>query len=345
MWLRWALFPLSVLYDAITRLRNHLYNSGYKPSIQFEVRTVVVGNLNVGGSGKTPMIEYLVRLLKKDYQVATLSRGYGRRTRGFRLADQNETARTLGDEPLQLYKKFGSEVAVAVGEERALAIPHILHERPEVNVVLLDDAYQHRTIQGHLSILLTEYNQPFYNDWLMPTGNLRETGFGARRADIIVVTKCPDGVTDDDQESMRRSIAEYAGAKPVFFSTIRYDEPVGFGALSELKKDVVLVTGIARTAGLEAYVNNRFTISKHFNFRDHHPFKTEEIRQINEWAAKHHCSIITTEKDMVRLTEPDLRNELKQAPWFYLPIQMTFLGKAGANFDSLFLDKLKSVLN
>lgn len=204
------LFPFSALYDAATRLRNHLYDIGTKPVIHFETITVSVGNLAVGGTGKSPMVEYLVRLLKGQYKVATLSRGYGRKTKGFILASEQSTAASIGDEPMQFYRKFGAEVAVAVGEERAIAIPEILFHHSDTEVIILDDAFQHRKVGRDLNILLTAYHSPFFKDHVLPAGRLREARKGAHRADIVVVTKCPPTLDEKDKTSFSQAIREYA---------------------------------------------------------------------------------------------------------------------------------------
>lgn len=341
--IRVLLFPFSVVYDLITRLRNHLFDSGYKPSFQFDVLTICVGNLNVGGSGKTPMVEYLIRLLSSDFNIATLSRGYRRGTRGFRLATESDNAATLGDEPFQLYRKFGPAVRVAVGEERALAIPNILHECPDVNCILLDDAYQHRTVRPHASILLTEFDRPFYRDHVMPTGNLREARHGAHRADLVVVTKCPAKLSDQEIEAQQSSIRKYLGNKPVFFSHITYDEPVAFGAQKSISKEVVLVSGIAHADLLEKHLAQHYHILKHFHFPDHHAFSENEVTEMVSLSQKHQASILTTEKDMVRLIHPSVEPFFATSPLFYIPIRFEFL-RNGADFDTLVLQMAKAAL-
>jgi tetraacyldisaccharide 4'-kinase len=333
--LRLLLFPLAILYDLITRVRNHLYNIGHKSSFKFDVPVISVGNLNAGGSGKTPMTEYLIRLLSKNNQLATLSRGYGRRTRGFRVAGAEDDATTIGDEPFQMYRKFGSIVKVTVGEDRAFAIPHILQEETPVDAVLLDDAFQHRSVTPQFSILLTEYTRPFTRDYVLPSGNLREARKGASRADVIVVTKCPN---NPDEVSLVSEIRKYAANKPVFFSRLTYGDLVSFGNLSQPTGRLILVTGIANPQPLLDYLKSRFEVVKHMRFADHHPFTDEEIRDIHFEAAQFSdVAILTTEKDMVRL-----RTVLTVAsnPWFYIPVAMEFL-KNGSEFDALVTRQLK----
>jgi tetraacyldisaccharide 4'-kinase len=341
--IRVILFPITILYDVITRVRNHLYDSGYKPSFKFEVLTISVGNLNVGGSGKTPMVEYLIRLLKGIRQLATLSRGYGRGTKGFRLASEQDSARTLGDEPFQIYRKFGSHVKVAVGEERALAIPNILHEHPEVDLILLDDAFQHRSVQPHFSILLTEYTSLFFNDLVIPTGNLREARKGASRADVAVVTKCPDVLENFEREQIALGIKKYLGEKPVFFSRISYGKPIGFGSDENISKSIILVSGIAHASSLASFLRMRHEIVRHFHFQDHHSYLEKEMKEIIDLSRLHQCSILTTEKDMVRLIDSRFDGMIKQASIFFIPIQMEFL-ENGPDFDKLITEKVKSLI-
>ena len=255
------LFPISVIFRIATGIRNHLYEIGHKKSFQFEIPVINVGNLNIGGSGKTPTIEYLIRLLKKDYVLATLSRGYGRRTRGLRFASDSDNASTLGDEPYQFHRNFGKEVKVVVGEDRAFAIPNILQEYPDTAVILLDDAFQHRRVRPHLNILLTDYEKPFYQDFLLPMGRLREGRMEAQRADIVVVTKCSEVLDDDVQAAVEKEITRYSGNKPVFFSFIRYGSPTPFQQTDNpISHRVVLVSGIAKPQPLEDYVSAHFEL-------------------------------------------------------------------------------------
>ena len=192
--LRWLFFPVSILYGLAMRFRNHLYDIGKKPQVEFDRVVISVGNLSMGGTGKTPMVEYLIRLLKADYKLATLSRGYRRKTRGYRMANAEDNAITIGDEPFQYYRKFGNEISVCVGEERVIAIPSAIMENEDIELFLLDDAYQHRKVARDFNILLSDYNQPFYTDYILPTGDLREPRKGAKRADCVIVTKCPDAL-------------------------------------------------------------------------------------------------------------------------------------------------------
>jgi tetraacyldisaccharide 4'-kinase len=227
------LAPFSALYGMVITLRNYLYDRQVFKSVHFSPFIICVGNLRVGGTGKSPMIEYLGRLLKDEYSVAILSRGYGRNTKGIRLANEEDTAQTLGDEPFQFYQKFGKnqKVVIAVGEERILAVPEILYLQPETEIILLDDAFQHRAIVADLNILLTEYARPFYSDTLLPGGRLRETRKGATRADVVIVSKCPAEIAEAQMLSMEKNIRKiYCSKYTCFFYGNPLSKPFGYMA-------------------------------------------------------------------------------------------------------------------
>jgi len=342
--LRFLLFPFAALYDVVTAVRNSLYDRGYKPSVRFDVPLISVGNLAVGGTGKTPMVEHLIRLLAQEFKIATLSRGYGRNTRGFRIANENDSAATIGDEPFQIYKKFRGQVHVTVGEDRAYAIPMLLQEREDTTAVIMDDAYQHRSVIPGLTILLTEYQNPFYNDFLLPVGRLREAKSGADRADVIVMTKCPDHLSEDEVMEIEHHIHQYS-AKPVFFSKIRYAEPVVFGnADAMLTKQVILVSAIANSHILEEYVRKSYSLVRHFSFRDHYVITAGDLADIAAVVKKYPAGevcILTTEKDMVKLKRKELAGQVSQLPIFYLPIETEFI-RNGKDFDTLVLSFLRS---
>lgn len=326
---RILLYPFAVLYSAVTSVRNYLYDRGLKPSAEFDLPVISVGNLTVGGTGKTPMVEYLVRLLKNDFRIATLSRGYGRKTRGFRLTTMQDSPATVGDEPYQFYWKFGSEINVAVGEERAYAIPMILQEC-DAEVILLDDAFQHRRVKPSFSILLSDYNRPFYEDHVLPAGRLRESRSGAARADVVVVTKCPGDLSDEQQQTILKKIHRYTN-KPVFFATLDYGDPVPVGKAEPMGDNIVVVTGIAQPGPLENYVRERFGLRHRFAFPDHMHYTDEDVREIAQLAASQPgTTILTTEKDMVKLAT----TSLALYPLYYIPIAVRFL-KEGPRFDEM----------
>jgi len=340
MILKVLLFPFAVLYNLVTAFRNKLFDLGYKPSISFDLPVIGVGNLSVGGTGKTPMIEYLIRLLSPTGKVATLSRGYGRQTKGFRVATQSDTAETLGDEPLQFFRKFGNEVMVAVGEERALAIPLMLQEE-EASCILLDDAYQHRQVRPSFQILLSDISRPFYHDHLLPAGRLREARKNASRADVVVMTKCDPNMGFDERSRVKALVSQYTD-KPVFFSFVEYGSPVLLrGAL--VSERIIGCSGIAHPGAFENYLQSKFVLSRSFRFGDHHNFTSDEIKEVVQVAKSADAAVMMTEKDAMRLT-PDLLEIFGEVSAAYIPIQMKFL-ENGAEFDQLILQSVNKFKN
>lgn len=333
------LFPFAVLYDLVMRIRNRLYDTGARPSVTFDVPVVGVGNLTVGGTGKTPMVEYLVRLLAEEFHPAVLSRGYGRKTRGMRVAGAGDSAETIGDEPLQLYRKFREKAVIAVCEERAFAIPHILDQHPATNVILLDDAYQHRSVRPRFQILLTDYNRLFTHDLLLPAGRLRESRRGASRADVVVVTKCPPAISDDEMMSVEKAVRRYSKGA-IFFSRISYGalHPTETGFPYKPEK-IILVSGIANPAPLVAHLRKEFEVVKHFLFGDHHPYSEADARDICHAAAKSQAVVVTTEKDVVKLNPEIFR--ASSVALHYIPIEMQFI-KNGKEFDEMVLNAVRT---
>ncbi len=332
------LYPFAVLYDLITRFRNRLYDLGFKPATSFDLAVIGVGNLTVGGTGKSPLIEYLIRRLSGMYKVATLSRGYGRKTKGFRICGPLDDAGTVGDEPYQFYAKYGEKVKVAVGEDRAYAIPNILQEHPETEVILLDDAYQHRSVRPSLNILLSDYNRPFYKDFLLPSGRLRESRKGAGRANVVIVTKCPPDIGNYDMMNIEKSIHQYTST-PVFFTAVKYGQPTGFGNIDyKIGKEVILVSGISDPAPLERYVSKHFKVVKHMAFADHHHYANSDLERLKKDYPG--ISILTTEKDKVKLAASVFAEVTKSLPLFYLPIEVQFV-KNGEEFDEMILNTIR----
>lgn len=329
--LRYILFPFAIVYDVVTRIRNFCFDVGVFKETSFKIPVIVVGNLSVGGTGKTPQIEYLIRLLKDSYKISVLSRGYGRKTKGFLLLNNSHTAEEVGDEPLQYHKKF-SNIEVAVDANRVEGISNLVnHQSPEV--VLLDDAFQHRKVKGSFYILLTKYNDVFTNDFLLPTGNLRESRKGANRADVIVVTKCPEDLGQHAKQKLKNKFQKYN--KQVFFTTISYDEKTsGYKhiLIDDLKNyHVILVTGIANPKPMLSFLNQKEVNFKHLEFADHHDFTKKEIEKIESEYERLESSkklILTTEKDYVRLSN-------KIAGISYLGIQTAFLFGEEAQFDKI----------
>ncbi|HXB07818.1 MAG TPA: tetraacyldisaccharide 4'-kinase, partial [Puia sp.] len=272
--IRILLFPFSLFYALIVTIRNWFFDKKILPSTSFNLPVICVGNLAVGGTGKSPMVEWLIRLLKDRYVIAVLSRGYKRKTRGYALANASTTALDIGDEPMQFHSKF-PEVAVAVGEERLVAIPQLLHDRPGTQAILLDDAFQHRAVKAGLNVLLTDCSNLFTRDWWLPSGDLRDAPSSYRRADIIVVTKCPEHLSEDQ----RRAIAIEIDPKPyqrVFFSAIDYGRPYHItrleAGLIDEEVEVLLVTGIANPAPLKRWLNEHSRTYYELAYSDHHIF-------------------------------------------------------------------------
>lgn len=329
------LAPFSWLYGAVMKFRNFCYDRGIRKSYAFKHAVVSVGNLSMGGTGKTPMIEYLVRLLSKEYSVAILSRGYGRKTRGFLLANDSVDASTLGDEPFQYYKKFKDTITVAVCEDRVQGINQLMSFKKSIQVILLDDAFQHRRVRPMFSILLTEFAKPFFSDFVLPKGRLREPRRGGSRSDVIIVTKCGT-LTENVEQHFASEIHKYA-SKPVYFSKIGYVKPVS-ASDSQIKKDIVLVTGIANSKPMIEHIKEKVTVRYHFDYTDHHEYTAGEIEQIQSKAASLNASILTTEKDFVKI-----ENKVDKKLWFYLPIETQFV-KNGSEFDAMVFQKIKNHL-
>jgi tetraacyldisaccharide 4'-kinase len=332
---RFLLFPFSILYHIVTSIRNFFFEVGVFKQHQFRTPTIVVGNLSVGGTGKTPQIEYLIRLLKDNYKLAVLSRGYKRKTDGFLLVDENHTAIDVGDEPLQYFKKFDT-VSVAVDAKRVNGINQ-LEKKKQPDVILLDDAYQHRKVKADFYILLTKYNDLFVDDYLLPTGNLRESRKGARRSNVILVTKCPESLSKDQQKIITQKLAKYNN--PVFFTTIAYASLLkGFNEINlEDLQDykVLLITGIANPKPMLQFLSDSKIDFQHLEFSDHHDFSEKEIENI-----QHQFKEIKEEKKMMLTTEKDfmrLKNRLEQLS--YLPIETSFINNKKA-FDNLLLEIL-----
>ncbi|WP_316933142.1 tetraacyldisaccharide 4'-kinase [Spirosoma radiotolerans] len=326
-------------------IRNWLFNSHLLVSFCPSVYTISVGNLTVGGTGKTPMIEFLIkrsvsRQPNRSGATATLSRGYGRQTTGFRLANETDTASTIGDEPLQLYRKFSPAIRVYVGERRADAIQAIMALEPETKQVLLDDAYQHRAVQPHLNILLMDYNRPFYADYPFPAGRLREGRNGARRADAVVVTKCPTDLFATEQQRISAKIRPYTRPDvPIFFAGLQYDLPVSFATRQAVSRlgDVLLVSGLANASPLEQYVRQTYRLVRHVPFSDHHAYSRPDFDTLLDRLPPQ-TALLTTEKDWVKLDALLTDQERATLPLYYLPVAVRFLPGQEARFMA-FLDQ------
>ncbi|MGB1104520.1 MAG: tetraacyldisaccharide 4'-kinase [Crocinitomicaceae bacterium] len=319
-WLRFIFIPFGIVFALITFLRNKFYDWEIFKSSKFSIPIIGIGNLSVGGTGKTPHTAYLIELLKKDFNLFTLSRGYGRKKRGFIIANENSTANDIGDEPLLYQKRYGAEIGVAVESNRVLGVIEICSKHPETNLILLDDAYQHRSIQPGLNILITTYSKSFYKDYILPVGDLREWRSGKTRADIIVVSKCPD-ISEKEKEQIIEKINPRA-EQHVFFSSIKYLSQRSFDApLNQMNlegRPIILVTAIANASYLREYLEKSSRILSHFEFNDHYDFKATDITEVHNLFDKFVSEdpvIVTTEKDAMRLYREDLLEEMKNYPW------------------------------
>ncbi len=338
---RVLLYPFAVLYGAIVWLRNRMYDAKFFTSIGFTVPVITVGNLSTGGTGKTPHVEYLVRLLQYRYRVATMSRGYKRHTQGFMVADNNSNALRIGDEPMQYHIKF-PELIVSVAEDRMIGIPALLQRRPEVDAIILDDAYQHRSVKAGLTILITDFSRPFYKDHILPFGSLRENRNAYKRANVIIVSKCPLDMTAAQAKEIEQHINPVPGQQ-IFYTGIRYDTP--FDMISNelvpiAGQNIILVCGIARPEPLQAYLKNNATDVHTLTYQDHHYFVSQDLEEIKSahenWKVEHKI-IVTTEKDAARLHLHFDKLKDWNIPIVVVPIAVTVLFEKGAEFDEIVL--------
>ena len=335
------LYPIALIYGAIVWLRNRLYDAKFFSSIEFSVPIITVGNLSTGGTGKTPHVEYLVRLLQYQYKVATMSRGYKRHTQGFLVADEQSNALRIGDEPMQYHMKY-PELVVSVAEERMIGIPALLQRRPDIDVIILDDAYQHRSVKAGLTILITDYSRPFYKDHILPFGSLRESRSASKRANCIIVSKCPADLTLQQATSIEEKINSLPHQQ-VFFTGIHYDKPYNFITHENIElggKNIILVCGIARPEPLVAFLKSNAADVHTLSYPDHHYFVTPDLEEIKaayeNWNTPNKI-IVTTEKDAARL---HLHLD-KLKDWnitiAVLPIAVTVLFNKGSEFDAAVL--------
>ncbi len=333
---RRLLLPFSLLYGVGVWIRNFLFDKGILKSESFSVRTIGVGNLMAGGTGKTPHVEYLIQLLKDSYSVATLSRGYGRETKGFYLAGSTASASMIGDEPMQYFSKFDN-VQVVVGEDRAAAIHELMRLCPTTDIVLMDDNFQHRQVKAGLQILLINYENLDQNELLLPAGNLREPHSSVKRADIVVVSKTPSILVPIERKRIIGLIKASKGT-PVFFSYYKYGEFVrlhgradglmmGADYYLEKRFTILLVAGIANPSGLIEYLRRHTDKLEILTYPDHHPYSIKDmdvIREAFELIPNTNKIIVTTEKDAMRFRQPDIEPLTRQLPLFYVPIHVFF---------------------
>lgn len=341
---QWAfkilLAPLALLYGIGVSIFNFLYSTGLLRGVRFNLPVISVGNLSVGGTGKTPHVEYLIRLLQEHIRIAVVSRGYKRKTSGFLEVQMNMDASQTGDEPLQFKRKYPDTI-VAVAESRSLAIPLVVRQHPDLQTIILDDGFQHREVKPGLNILLTEYSNLYSRDFLLPVGRLREWRSGASRADVIVVTKCPPSLTNDELNLIKKEVQRKPG-QPVFFSRFIYGQPYrmyGNGERLTLHKNlpVLVVAAIAGTEYLMDYVTTQSGEVRLLEYTDHHSFSDSDLRDIKKhfdaFSETSSPIILTTEKDAMRLDS--LRAQLLplRIPIFILPVAVQFTEDAEPTFD------------
>ncbi|TXI85967.1 MAG: tetraacyldisaccharide 4'-kinase [Crocinitomicaceae bacterium] len=317
---RKLLWPLSLVYGFVTLVRNKCYDWGIFNSYAIPKKSICVGNLSVGGTGKTPHVAYLAEFLNGQIETSILSRGYGRKTSGFRLVNTSDSAENVGDEPLFYATIFDKNVHVAVCEKRAEGVQELQQLFLSNQLIILDDAYQHRAVKAGLNILLTEYNAPFSSDLVLPAGNLREFRAGKKRADLVIVTKCPKSITDADKRHLANSLK--VNTETLFFSEITYAPLRSFGKECSSIKKVLLVTGIANPSPLIAEIEQQYKV-EHLKFGDHHAFSKQDIEEIHQKFDTFACNetiILTTEKDFMRLKAVSSSWKLDDYPWYYQPI-------------------------
>jgi tetraacyldisaccharide 4'-kinase len=339
------LAPFSLLYGLGILLRNGLYQWGLLRPASFNLPVIGVGNLTLGGAGKTPHVEYLIRLLSPFLQVATLSRGYKRTTKGFRMVHHTDTALTVGDEPLQYRLKY-PQVKVAVSESRSIGIPTILSQHPDIQVILLDDSYQHLSVTPGINILLTEYSHPYSEDLLLPAGRLREWKSGADRADIIIVSKCPQALSPEDKSQMKTRL-DLLPQQSLYFSKYIYGSLYHIinGSRHELQRfeRVILITAIAQESYLLDYIERLVSEVHTMTFEDHHVYSPHEmslLKQQYDHLGSAGTAIVTTEKDATRLILHRDFIKQHQLPIMILPAQVQFLDQDGIAFNNEMKDFL-----
>ena len=339
--LRCILYPLALLYGFLVAIRNFFFDKGFFKTHTISMPSIGVGNLSSGGTGKSIVIDYLIVLLKKKYSISVLSRGYKRETSGVIVGTVNSSAAMIGDEPLQFLKKHPS-ITVVVAEKRILGLNKIKEIKPLNTIVLLDDIMQHRYVKPSLLIITTTFNKPYFSDHLLPTGNLRESPLGAKRANVILVTKCPDAISSQDIESFKKKCV-LSGDQHLFFTKINYSSyifnDVSSLLLSDLTSSVLLITGISDPSPMVKFLNKKGVEHIHLAYPDHHTFTTSDVQKIYKQKGERGV-LLTTEKDMTRL-----KPLMKGSYLYYLPIEMVFLHSSEkAVFENLILNEASNIV-
>jgi tetraacyldisaccharide 4'-kinase len=346
------LYPISLIYRVAVNIRNALFDLKILKSTEFDIPVISVGNITVGGTGKTPVTEYLVNLLRHKFKVAVLSRGYKRKTKGFLIADENSSVETIGDEPLQIKLKY-PDITVAVSEKRVKGIKKLLDSKKETELIILDDAFQHRYVKPGLSILLVDFTQPFIHDHYLPYGRLRESPHQRYRAEIILVTKAPEDITPIDMRIMATDLTlkpyqtlyfsriDYKGLMPVFENQLfSIDETT----LKRKNYSMLLVTGIGNPKPIEQYCTKLTDDIRILKFPDHHKYDDKDLKKILKEFEKienENKIIITTEKDALRIRcIPSIKNDQKDLFYFY-PIEMKILNQEQSELNKHILSFVK----
>lgn len=329
--LRWILLPITLIYQLVIWVRNLLYDKGIFKSKSFDIPTIVIGNLAIGGTGKSPLTEYLIKLLKDKYTVATLSRGYGRKTKGFRIVNTNSTALEVGDEPLQFKTKF-PDITVAVNENRCEGVENLQNSH---DVIILDDAFQHRKLKPGYAILLFDFNSLFKPIILLPTGDFRDILSSTKRADLIIITKCPDHISDKQKHHIEHLIRKHNIA-PIFYTKIGYNKPISLDGVAYEdnleSKEICLFCGISNPSPLVDYLEANGNTVHLLQFPDHHNYSTadfEKIKNSYDSISSQNKIIITTEKDVQRVPN----NTFENYPVFYIPIHLATADNQQLTFD------------
>lgn len=331
--LRLLLFPFAIIYGLVIWFRHKCFDWGWLTSTEFDFPVICIGNLSLGGTGKSPMISTLVEVFKEDYHLATLSRGYKRSTEGFRLVNTTDTSKQVGDEPLQFKTSFNEQLTVAVCEQRVKGVNALLAIQPSINAIFLDDAFQHRKIKPGLSILLTTYDQLYVDDFLLPAGNLRDAKYASKRAQIIVVTKCPAGLSKDEKQHIIAKLNP-TDTQKVFFARIAYHSHVVSERSTKLLEEFdhfTLVTGIANPQPLVNFLNELGKTFTHLKFPDHHEFTRKELNVLKELKTP----VLTTTKDYMRL-----KSSLENLELVHLPITTELLSN-----QELFFKEIKDFID
>jgi tetraacyldisaccharide 4'-kinase len=337
IFLKISLFPFYLIFVLIVWIKNKLYDNQLIKSFSPSIFTINIGNLAVGGTGKTPMVEYLTARFMANTKLAVLSRGYGRKTKGFFMANDSSDAATIGDEPFQYYLKFKNYLSVFVGENRVEAFKKLMLLKPHTKLLILDDAFQHRKIKANINIVLIDYNNLVFDDLMLPLGYLREPITSLVRAEMVVITKCPIQLNSVEAEVIKDRFQVYISLNvPVYFTSIAYENPVQFsGNKKEIGSEVLTIAGLANPATFIDYCQNNWKVVEHLSFPDHHDYSEKDLLTIiGKLGTK--TDLLMAEKDFVKLRSL-LPNHINA---FYLPIHIKFLFNEGNEFNMTIQQKM-----